>query len=316
MRPPPLLTPQTCAKSKPARNQTNLPTTTTTKNTRSLHQSSRLVAVTINRRRRKQRRLVGAYEQVLYITPMTLPEYDISVDELNVALSYSHKKKEFGKGDGDNNSGVKTPSNKNNKNNNIENKNDKTSNNTNNNKKNDAKPASKKEEGGSVVATNNNGGGGVSGGGGGSKGTAKRDALRANEHRVQALWEEQGTFEVNPDTSKESFMVTFPYPYSNGNLHIGHAFSMTKAIFRAQYERHQGKNVLFPFAFHCTGMPIQAVSFTCLHVFTNWFTDYCTAYYQTKRQMQVDLTHPHNCVFSSLGKNPLCFHFYSICVLY
>jgi leucyl-tRNA synthetase len=31
-------------------------------------------------------------------------------------------------------------------------------------------------------------------------------------------------------------------------------------VFRAQYERHLGKNVLFPFAFHCTGMPIQAVS--------------------------------------------------------
>jgi leucyl-tRNA synthetase len=94
-----------------------------------------------------------------------------------------------------------------------------------------------------------------------TKGTAKRDALRANEIEVQQMWEECAAFEANPEESKdrESFMVTFPYPYSNGHLHIGHAFSLTKAIFRAQYERHQGKNVLFPFAFHCTGMPIQAV---------------------------------------------------------
>lgn len=92
------------------------------------------------------------------------------------------------------------------------------------------------------------------------KGTAKRDALRANEVAVQKQWEEVGAFEANPDPNAESFMVTFPYPYSNGHLHIGHAFSLTKAIFRAQFERHQGKNVLFPFAFHCTGMPIQAVS--------------------------------------------------------
>ena len=93
------------------------------------------------------------------------------------------------------------------------------------------------------------------------KGTAKRDALRANEIEVQKLWEEAKVFEANPedDGDNGSFMVTFPYPYSNGHLHIGHAFSLTKAIFRAQYERHQGKNVLFPFAFHCTGMPIQAV---------------------------------------------------------
>jgi leucyl-tRNA synthetase len=96
------------------------------------------------------------------------------------------------------------------------------------------------------------------------KGTAKRDALRANEISVQQKWEAEQAFEGNPrydddGSKKESFLVTFPYPYSNGHLHIGHAFSLTKAIFRAQFERHQGKNVLFPFAFHCTGMPIQAV---------------------------------------------------------
>jgi FtsZ-interacting cell division protein ZipA len=95
------------------------------------------------------------------------------------------------------------------------------------------------------------------------KGTFKRDALRENEIAVQAQWEQAKVFEADPDPSKESFMVTFPYPYSNGHLHIGHAFSLTKAVFRAQYERHQGKNVLFPFAFHCTGMPIQAVRDTC-----------------------------------------------------
>jgi leucyl-tRNA synthetase len=91
------------------------------------------------------------------------------------------------------------------------------------------------------------------------KGTAKRDALRSNELAVQAMWERHGAFESDPDPSRPGFLVTFPYPYSNGHLHIGHAFSMTKAVFRAQYERHRGKNVLFPFAFHCTGMPIQAV---------------------------------------------------------
>ncbi|KAG7358587.1 leucyl-tRNA synthetase [Nitzschia inconspicua] len=92
------------------------------------------------------------------------------------------------------------------------------------------------------------------------KGTAKRDALRANEVAVQAKWDAAKAFEADPIPGQESFMVTFPYPYSNGHLHIGHAFSLTKAIFRAQYERHQAKNVLFPFAFHCTGMPIQAAA--------------------------------------------------------
>jgi len=92
------------------------------------------------------------------------------------------------------------------------------------------------------------------------KGKFKRDALLSNEANVQALWEKEKAFESDVNSEKESFMVTFPYPYSNGHLHIGHAFSLSKAMFRAQYERHMGKNVLFPFAFHCTGMPIQAAA--------------------------------------------------------
>ena len=92
------------------------------------------------------------------------------------------------------------------------------------------------------------------------KGTAKRDALRSNEVLVQKMWEESKVYESDPDPNKESFLVTFPYPYMNGVLHIGHGFSLTKAVFRAQYERHLGKNVLFPFGFHCTGMPIQAAA--------------------------------------------------------
>eukprot|EP01082_Thalassiosira_pseudonana_P003944 g2964.t1 g2964 contig12:1161685-1165266(+) len=97
------------------------------------------------------------------------------------------------------------------------------------------------------------------------KGTAKRDALVSSEIAVQALWEREKAFESNPTykedgTSEDKFIVTFPYPYSNGHLHLGHAFSLTKAVFRAQFERNRGKNSLFPFAFHCTGMPIQAAA--------------------------------------------------------
>lgn len=46
----------------------------------------------------------------------------------------------------------------------------------------------------------------------------------------------------------------------NGSLHLGHAFSMTKCDFNAWYKRICGYNVLFPFAYHCTGMPIAAAA--------------------------------------------------------
>ncbi|KAK1663610.1 hypothetical protein QYE76_051769 [Lolium multiflorum] len=44
----------------------------------------------------------------------------------------------------------------------------------------------------------------------------------------------------------------------NGLLHLGHAFSLSKLEFGAAYHRLRGSNVLLPFGFHCTGMPIKA----------------------------------------------------------
>jgi leucyl-tRNA synthetase len=90
----------------------------------------------------------------------------------------------------------------------------------------------------------------------------RRDALQAIEVDVQKKWEEQKVFEVDAPTEgdHEKFFLTFPYPYMNGLLHIGHAFTLTKAIFAAHFQQLLGKKVLFPFAFHCTGMPIQAAA--------------------------------------------------------
>lgn len=91
--------------------------------------------------------------------------------------------------------------------------------------------------------------------------TARRDELHRIECEVQKRWEQEKVFEEDaPDESSEKFFATFPYPYMNGLLHIGHAFSLTKAIFATNFNRLQGKKVLFPFGYHCTGMPIQAAA--------------------------------------------------------
>ena len=96
---------------------------------------------------------------------------------------------------------------------------------------------------------------------------ARRDHLLALEQAAQARWAAGKEFESAappPPPAGEAdapkFMCTFPYPYMNGRLHLGHAFTVTKAEFAAGYQRLRGKNVLFPFAFHCTGMPIQAAA--------------------------------------------------------
>lgn len=94
---------------------------------------------------------------------------------------------------------------------------------------------------------------------------ARRDHLREHEKAAQKKWAEEKIFEVQPEfnedgSSKPKFLVTFPYPYMNGRLHLGHAFSLTKAEFTARFQKLLGKNVCFPFGFHSTGMPIQAAA--------------------------------------------------------
>jgi leucyl-tRNA synthetase len=56
----------------------------------------------------------------------------------------------------------------------------------------------------------------------------------------------------------KKYMSTFPFPYMNGRLHLGHTFTLSKCEFAIGYQRLIGKRCLFPFAFHCTGMPIKA----------------------------------------------------------
>lgn len=71
------------------------------------------------------------------------------------------------------------------------------------------------------------------------------------------MWWNAQAYEVDPN-SAESYFATFPFPYMNGRLHLGHLFTLTKADFMVRYQRLKGKNALLPFAFHCTGMSIPS----------------------------------------------------------
>uniref|UniRef100_A0A0D9WE92 leucine--tRNA ligase n=1 Tax=Leersia perrieri TaxID=77586 RepID=A0A0D9WE92_9ORYZ len=94
------------------------------------------------------------------------------------------------------------------------------------------------------------------------KSFARRDLLLKIQSESQKCWEENNVFEANagdkPPTPGEKFFGNFTYPYMNGMLHLGHAFTLSKLEFGAAYHRLHGSNVLLPFAFHCTGMPIKA----------------------------------------------------------
>ncbi|KAJ3823246.1 hypothetical protein EV361DRAFT_958596 [Lentinula raphanica] len=102
--------------------------------------------------------------------------------------------------------------------------------------------------------------------------TGKRDHLKALEAKYQAQWASQHLFEVNAPSPSElqslskaevmqkypKWFGNFPYPYMNGSLHLGHAFTISKIEFAAGYQRMLGKRVLFPHGFHVTGLPIKA----------------------------------------------------------
>uniref|UniRef100_A0A8I3P763 Leucine--tRNA ligase, cytoplasmic n=2 Tax=Canis lupus familiaris TaxID=9615 RepID=A0A8I3P763_CANLF len=95
------------------------------------------------------------------------------------------------------------------------------------------------------------------------KGTAKVDFLKKIEKEIQQKWATEKVFEVDASnlenqTGKGKYFVTFPYPYMNGRLHLGHTFSLSKCEFAVGYQRLKGKTCLFPFGLHCTGMPIKA----------------------------------------------------------
>ncbi|XP_046624335.1 leucine--tRNA ligase, cytoplasmic [Neodiprion virginianus] len=95
------------------------------------------------------------------------------------------------------------------------------------------------------------------------KGTFKVEYLQKIERDVQKQWENAKVYEEDAPLSQrqspdEKFLATFPFPYMNGRLHLGHTFSLSKCEFAVRYNRLLGKKVLFPFGFHCTGMPIKA----------------------------------------------------------
>jgi leucyl-tRNA synthetase len=85
--------------------------------------------------------------------------------------------------------------------------------------------------------------------------------MASYEKHWLGVWNEKRVFESEPIFGKKKSFVTFPFPYMNGPLHIGHCFTATRVDIYARFKRMQGYNVLFPWAWHWTGESIPGMSY-------------------------------------------------------